>query len=244
MMGWKTIKKRSVGTAGIPAPHMSVLVGFVIIPSIIDRAEYIKNVYKNNTINVRTEDGNILRNVLVARGVIQDIEFPLDTKDVGSLVILNNVPKHNKLVVVGVLDVKQSINKITAERQFRLQKIGNDGYVDIGGDADGKRINISVNSEVSGEGEINMNIINPDDTAVFNLFVKGFINIQATEDVQIIAGNNVIEMTDAGIRISAGDGQQVWVNGSFDALFSKIPNAGAITDLSQIGISSSVRIGE
>ena len=61
-------------------------------------------------------------------------------------------------------------------------------------------------------------------------------------DIQINSGDNVIQMNDAGINIDSAD-QKVYINGSKDVLYSKIPGLKAISDVSQIGVSSKVKVG-
>ena len=82
------------------------------------------------------------------------------------------------------------------------------------------------------------------------LFKKKFIKIDDSgitidsmnDDVQINAGNNVIQMTDSGINIDSA-GKPVSINGSNDLLYSKVPGLTEILDVSQIGVSKKVKIG-
>ena len=69
------------------------------------------------------------------------------------------------------------------------------------------------------------------------------ITIEAlNDDIEINAGDNVIQMTDSGINIDSGK-SSVTVNGSNEVLYSKVPGLKSIDDVSQIGISKTVKVG-
>lgn len=55
--------------------------------------------------------------------------------------------------------------------------------------------------------------------------------------------SNDISLTDAGINIDSGE-NSVYINGSNNVLYSKIPDATQIIDVSEIGISKNVKVGD
>lgn len=59
----------------------------------------------------------------------------------------------------------------------------------------------------------------------------------------IKVGSNLVEITDSGVNITAGDGSKVYLNGKNPILYSKAPFADSILDLKEIGVSTSVRVG-
>lgn len=70
------------------------------------------------------------------------------------------------------------------------------------------------------------------------------ITIEANnEDIQINAGDNVIQMTESGINIDGGE-KKVSIGGSKNVLYSLMPGLTTIQDVSQIGISKNITVGE
>lgn len=70
------------------------------------------------------------------------------------------------------------------------------------------------------------------------------ITIEANnEDVEINAGDNVIQMNSSGINIDSGN-KNVSINGSMNVLYSKMPGLTSIVDVSQIGVSKNVKVGK
>ncbi len=62
-------------------------------------------------------------------------------------------------------------------------------------------------------------------------------------DHTITVGNNTIHISDSGINITAGEGNKIYLGGQYPVLYSKVPFAEGIQDLSEIGVSNKVRIG-
>lgn len=70
------------------------------------------------------------------------------------------------------------------------------------------------------------------------------ITIDAPQDDTIINSNgNEISLTDSGINIDAGT-EKVYINGQMNVLYSNIPDLTAIADVSQIGVSQTVKVGK
>lgn len=68
------------------------------------------------------------------------------------------------------------------------------------------------------------------------------ISIDAGEnDLMVYNDNNSISLTDAGINIDSDDG--VTINGGNSVLYSLVPEATAIADVSMIGVSKKVKVG-
>lgn len=97
-------------------------------------------------------------------------------------------------------------------------------------DVDGNRI--SLKKEVAG-------ILFRDKTIKID---KDGIVIEAGEqDIEINSGDNVIQMNDSGINIDSP--KKVFINGSNNVLYSKIPGLTEIIDVKQIGVSNKVKVG-
>lgn len=70
------------------------------------------------------------------------------------------------------------------------------------------------------------------------------ISIEANnDDIEINAGDNVIQMNNSGINIDSGK-NNVSINGSMNVLYAKMPGLTSIVDVSQIGVSKNVKVGK
>jgi hypothetical protein len=71
------------------------------------------------------------------------------------------------------------------------------------------------------------------------------LNIESLDDstIQLKTKSNKLTLSDAGINIDAGD-KSVSINGDKNVLYSKIPDATQIIDVSEIGVSTKVKIGD
>lgn len=68
------------------------------------------------------------------------------------------------------------------------------------------------------------------------------VTLQMDEDVVIRTYDSQIVMASTGITIDAGE-NKVFINGEFQVLYAKTPGATEILDVSQIGVSQSVKVG-
>lgn len=78
--------------------------------------------------------------------------------------------------------------------------------------------------------------------ATITILANGDIQVSTDSNVDIQAGDKNISLDDAGVNINAGDGS-VFVNGSHEVLYSKVSGLSEIADVSQIGISKTVKVG-
>ena len=69
---------------------------------------------------------------------------------------------------------------------------------------------------------------------------NGNIQIVANQNIDIIAGKNSVTLDDSGINI---DGESIFINGKNQVLYAKNPQSTAITDVSEIGVSNTVKVG-
>ena len=71
--------------------------------------------------------------------------------------------------------------------------------------------------------------------------VNDGIQIETAQDIDIAAGENTISLDDSGVSVNSPQG--VFINGSNQVLYSLIPGATEIVDVSQIGVSQTVKVG-
>lgn len=167
--------------------------GYVVIPSNIERELYIKSVYKNNAIMVRTEDGNIFRNVAVVSDVLERLIFPKTDEGFGSMVVFVNMPKYNNKVVVGIVDLLSEASRIISENQYKISQISEKSVVSTMHDADSGEVNISASALQQGvKTKVNISVTNQERDAEMNVFVAGQARIHASKNVILVANDNIL----------------------------------------------------
>jgi len=165
-----------------------VVVGYAVVPSNIDKDTYLKSVYKNKTLMMRTVDGNLFRNVLCDKDKLMHIQFPEDDKGFGSLLVCINVPMENRKIVISVVDFMGDAAKTLSQNQYSIEKISDIANVATLWDADNAELNISVSANQSGVvAKTNIQVTNPDKNAELNVEVSGDINVKATNKVHLMA---------------------------------------------------------
>lgn len=184
--------KKSVGTTGMPKVlFKSAGIGYVSIPSNFDRKKFVRSCYDTSTVMIRNENGDNWGNVHVDRNVMQELEFPADSKSRGSALLWVMLPKHNMPVVVALLELKDKRGQVTEERAFNLSRSAPKGKVSIDGKADKSELTISVLSQTNGVGSMKINVLNPDETASIDVFVKGMATIFATKKIRLVSNKDL-----------------------------------------------------
>ena len=137
-------------------------VGYIILPHDLNRGDYIKKCLSEGTVTILTDNSEQFSNIRVVKHVLNDLEFPKDSKTLGSFVCWNYYYPHSP-IVTGILPKdNEIINNL--ENQFILTKKTDFNTIDISGDAANALLNLLVSSEKDGLGKLNISVINKDET--------------------------------------------------------------------------------
>lgn len=77
--------------------------GYLIIPSDVNRDDYIKLAYQTGRVILVEDFGNIIKDALVPVHVLKELVFPTTSNQRGSLVSWQNIPVRNQVIVTGIL---------------------------------------------------------------------------------------------------------------------------------------------
>lgn len=175
-------ERKSLGTQGIPDfSNIHTGVAYIAIPEDVERSVFIRNSFNARTLYIRSESGDRWKNVFASDEVFRNVKFPETSDKKGSMVAWIKVPKHNLPLIVGVIDLKDTASIITEEGQVRFQKRTSEGLVDFNMRAGIPEITMDVVSSVNGKGKLRLNVTNPNDTALLDVFVKGETELFATK---------------------------------------------------------------
>lgn len=181
------------GVTGIPVPNgeYSVDIGYVILPSGVDRDNFVSDCGKNQKVSVILDrNGSVIHECLVSEQVYQDISIPLTDGEVGTPVVLVKTRFNEKPIVISTIPAVNSSDEYEEgvyKKLFRddaglflVQASLNDGSLLVNVNGLGKRkLNIVVNGEEGSGIEVNTN---GDIVEIANgkVSVKSFNQVEAT----------------------------------------------------------------
>lgn len=194
---------------------------------------------KNNTVDIdgRAERGTL--NINISAKETKTGKFNINVTNTDKTAELN-------------LYVKGMIN-LLADKDFNVRALRSFNQIIV----DDQATVLAYLSYIKGVGlEIkdewgNKIIMTKDETAIVSSTGKkvsvddiGGVLIDATSagNVEIKSGSSVIEISEQGVTIDVGD-KELFLNGEFPILYAKSNAAEEILDVSEIGVSKSVKVG-
>lgn len=163
--------------------YVGIQYGYIIIPSDVDRDAFIQQCYRWERVSIMLEcGGGVFHDCYITRTALQQIEFPLTSKQLGSCVILFTDINSGHPIVLEVLS-KEDESQLLREGFFKIIKTNNGGIVSISGDAKTGVLNLSVNGGTLSQ--LNILVSNADKNATINVQCRGDINIELDGTLQI-----------------------------------------------------------
>lgn len=174
--------------------------GYVVKPSDLNFDEYLSHCFINQTISILPDLGGVaVHNVVIPSYLIQQIRFPSEDKDLGSLVVYVLHPTQKVPIVVGVLDKVGQENALEY-KEFKFSHTKENNSVTISGRGDRGNLLISVESEEEGGGNIDIIINHFNDTGKFTLEVRGDVillsktlSLSVKEEIEIKSKTLLLE---------------------------------------------------
>jgi hypothetical protein len=147
--------------------------GYIVVPSDVDRAKFIEQCYRWERVSIMIErGGGVIHECYITRAVLQDIEFPTASNNLGSCVLFLTDSQSGHPVIFGVLS-KEDESQLLKEGVFKISKRYQGDSVTITGDAVKGVINLAV--EGGSVSQLNISVNNTDKTGILNLRCQGNI---------------------------------------------------------------------
>lgn len=154
------------------------IIAYVCIPADVDREQFINRCYSTNTLFLRSERGDLFKEVFASDDILKCVSFPLKHGIPSTPILLINIPFHNKPIAIAALNQKNTISKYRKPNVFREFVKTLKSYINFNGDANTGVLDINIVGLENGFGKLNIFLSNPDSSSEFNVFVKGDINIK------------------------------------------------------------------
>lgn len=107
-------------------------IGYVAIPSDLDREQYIALCYKQGRVSIRTEDGGFINRCPISVDLLNWIVFPNKIEENGSVVTWTLEPTHKQPMINGILLSNNDILDIK-EHEFKMGRKYEDNFIFISG---------------------------------------------------------------------------------------------------------------
>lgn len=195
------MEEEVIGIQNIDTGIGSAGVGFVVVPSNIDREQYINDCYRTNTLTINGGKGyGYFSGVHADINVMQNISFPNDEENRGTAVVWVKDAISQFPVIIGVLR-KQNEYYSLAENQYRLKKdnIEKTRVVELFIDGDTSSLDVNIVGDKDEPANVNIKLSSENKDSTFNLSCDNEINISSDKNVNIESNQKItIQVTDKG----------------------------------------------
>lgn len=172
-------------------------IGYIIVPPDVDRGAFIANCYSNEEVSMYPETGGISYNrVKITPDSLQNIEFPEEGEDFGSMVLYFLHPVQRYPIIFGTLDKKNEC-KLLQWKQFKFLKSYKGSEVSVLGDAVRSSLKIKVKGTGAKNSSFLIEVLDSENKGSLVLNVQGDIKLLCStlsilnRDLEVITKNSV-----------------------------------------------------
>lgn len=160
----------------------SVGIGYLALPSDVDRRAYIDLCLRTSTICMRCEDGSFYTRIPITSSVVDKLEFPETIGQLGSALLFINEPIKNIPIVIDTISLPDYLPNIK-EGEFKTKREWGESYAEISGSAKEERITLLLNSK--NKGAVNINIISKTESGKLSVDIQGDVDIVTSKDFNV-----------------------------------------------------------
>lgn len=188
-----------IGIRNLDTGIGSAGVGFVVVPSEVDRVQYINDCYRTNTLTINGGKGyGYFSGVHADINVMQNIKFPTDEENRGTPVVWVKDAVSQLPVIVAVLR-KQGEYYSLNENQFRLKRGTETRNVEIFIDASTSALDITILGDKDEPANIDVKLSSENADSVLNVSCDNEINITGEKAVNVITNKKAtLKVTEKG----------------------------------------------
>lgn len=188
-----------IGIRNLDTGIGSAGVGFVVVPSEVDRVQYINDCYRTNTLTINGGKGyGYFSGVHADINVMQNIKFPTDEENRGTPVVWVKDAVSQLPVIVAVLR-KQGEYYSLNENQFRLKRGTETRNVEIFIDGSTSALDITILGDKDEPANIDVKLSSENADSVLNVSCDNEINITGEKAVNVITNKKAtLKVTEKG----------------------------------------------
>lgn len=164
-------------------------VGFarVIVPSGVDRDQYVSDCYRTGRIDLYDENqGIFLKQCFVTNEVLENIQFPRNAGDIGDPVVWVCQPKMlNHPMVIGTFPHGERM-RLGTDQTHEVHKEWDKGYVDVTADAKDGSLNIVVHGQEKSGGVVRVSVLG-DEKSVLEVKSDGVVSVESGKELRVFS---------------------------------------------------------
>lgn len=193
--------EESIGIHNIDTGIGGAGVGFVVVPSDVNREQYIIDCYRTNTLTINGGKGyGYFSAVHTDVNVMQQISFPIDSENRGTAVIWIKDAISQLPVIVGALR-KQNEYYSLAENQYRLKRnnIEKTRVVELFIDGDSSALELNIVGDKEEPANVNIKLSSQNKDSIFNLSCDNELSVFSEKSINIESNQSaVVKITEKG----------------------------------------------
>lgn len=188
-----------IGIRNLDTGIGSAGVGFVVVPSEVDRVQYINDCYRTNTLTINGGKGyGYFSGVHADINVMQNIKFPTDEENRGTPVVWVKDAVSQLPVIVAVLR-KQGEYYSLNENQFRLKRGTKTRNVEIFIDGSTSALDITILGDKEEPADINVKLSSENADSVLTVSCDNEINIIGDKAINVTTNKKAtLKVTEKG----------------------------------------------
>jgi hypothetical protein len=181
---------KGIGMTGLEGFKYSVGIGYVMLPSDLDRDKYIADCYKNSYISIGLDDGGFLNRVPVSPEVLNFIEFPAETNQMGTPVVYVTDDLYQQPYIVSRFMRKDELGD-NKESAFKFRRKVDDSYVEVSGSVQQRTLNLFLDTG-DADGSINVKLFSKNKNSKLSFDVQGDVDVVSSGQVSTTTHSKAI----------------------------------------------------
>lgn len=186
-------RKESIKPIEIPSGNAPAGIGYIVIPDdeSVDRDKYVEDCYRSHTVTMYGgQHYGFFFDVSIDSQVLKHIQFPKEKNTLGTPVVWVNIKPWNKPVIISLLKSSDDYY-LNDEGELNMTREWEGNHVDISTKAKKGTFEVNISTNAGVKGAFRVNIVNPDKTCEFPVYVKGKVKIHATEETKIVSDKKI-----------------------------------------------------
>ena len=157
----------------------------VIVPSGVDRDQYVADCYRTGRIDLYDESqGTYLKQCYATNEVLANLKFPRGVGDIGDPVVWVAQPTiFNRPMVVGTFPSGDRM-RLGTDQTIEVHKEWDKGYVDVTADAKDGSLNVVVHGQEKSGGTVRVSVLG-DEKSVLEVKSDGLVSVESGKELRV-----------------------------------------------------------
>lgn len=163
----------------------SVGLARVIVPSGVDRDQYVADCYRTGRIDLYDESqGTYLKQCYATNEVLANLKFPRGVGDIGDPVVWVAQPTiFNRPMVVGTFPSGDRM-RLGTDQTIEIHKEWDKGYVDVTADAKDGSLNVVVHGQEKSGGTVRVSVLG-DEKSILEVKSDGLVSVESGKELRV-----------------------------------------------------------